>query len=113
METICEETIKARNDHRCDFCGQTIKKGNKYSRQVNKECGEIYSLKRHLHCIEVASKLGMHEYCRQTGEEIDAEYFHNIVEGYLMKIYVSDWPSALKAVMENLGIKEDGRSINE
>ena len=58
----------------------------------------------------------MYEYCRQTGAGVDAEYFHDSVEGYpcyTMQISVSDWPSALRAVMENLVIKEDGRNLNE
>lgn len=49
MEIICERTPKARKRHRCDNCGRTIDRGERYHMQVYKD-GKIYSFRSHTAC---------------------------------------------------------------
>lgn len=63
MESIRSNTHKARKNHICDYCGQFILKGNKYSRQVNKQDGYLYTWKNHFACEKLATKLKMYDHC--------------------------------------------------
>ena len=109
MEIICETRPKARKEHRCDFCALPIKKGNTYKRQVAK-IDDVYTWKAHLHCDELAGRLGLYKECCWD-EGVTADYFREGVREYLrskLQANRSDWPSELKIVLNSLEIKEDG-----
>jgi len=55
-EILSECVRTARNPHRCNYCSQTIQKGEKYSFAKLKYDG-IYECKCHLKCQEIASAL--------------------------------------------------------
>ena len=115
MEIISESTPKANKDHHCSFCGLKIKKGNRYSRQVNKgDCGDVFTWISHFHCNELANKLNMYEDYYLTGEGLTGESFCEVVEEYLcstLQVSVSDWKTCMKTVMDSLEIKEDEPEI--
>lgn len=47
----------ARNEHRCDFCGGIIRKGEKYNNQSLAFDGTAYSWKSHLHCLALTKEM--------------------------------------------------------
>ena len=57
METIRDNIQVARRIHRCDWCCQQIQVGEKYRSSFCKD-DYVYTWKNHLHCQELASKLG-------------------------------------------------------
>lgn len=54
--TLDCSTPKARKDHRCIWCGETIPKGDKYSRWVGIFEGDFHCNQMHLECAEVSSE---------------------------------------------------------
>lgn len=63
METLQYPTeIKAKKEHKCDFCLEPIQKGSIYLKSVYKY-DDIFSWKNHLCCSEIASKLKMYDDC--------------------------------------------------
>lgn len=112
MEIISSSTPKANKDHICNYCGLKIQKGNQYSRQVNKDGGDVFTWISHFHCNELANKLNMWSDYYLTGEGLGADAFHEAVEEYLcstLQVSVSDWNTCMKTVMDSLDIKEDGQ----
>lgn len=58
MYTITHKVVKARKEHRCDFCGHKISKGEKYDYSVNKgDGGDLYQWHSHVHCAELCSAM--------------------------------------------------------
>lgn len=55
--------IKARKNHRCNWCGQTINVGEVYQRSFNKYDSDVYTWKNHLFCQKVANELNMFDWC--------------------------------------------------
>jgi len=62
MDTISSTEPKARKNHKCDWCGLTIKKGEKYQLQILKT-ETIYNWRNHIRCADIAHKLDMFDYC--------------------------------------------------
>lgn len=92
METInYPETVKARKDHMCDWCGQVINKGEKYQYAVYKY-DDIYSWKNHLRCMELALTLKMEGYEGIT-EDIFQEYITEEFKEIWIKIDVKHYES--------------------
>ncbi len=61
IEVLSNEKHKARKEHVCYFCGDTIKKGTVYNRQDGKFDGDWYTVKTHISCSELAVKLDMYD----------------------------------------------------
>ena len=61
IELLESRTRTARKNHRCDYCGVIIKKGEKYSYQKSIDGGIFYEWHAHLACSRVAS--GIWDYC--------------------------------------------------
>jgi hypothetical protein len=61
-------TLKARKEHRCTWCGQTIIVGEKYVRWASYDGGYCDTNKMHDECHEVAVADGPFEYCLYEGE---------------------------------------------
>lgn len=53
VDVLRNETPVARKEHRCQFCGGKILKGEKYSHYVCVSDGSIGEEKMHLGCAEV------------------------------------------------------------
>lgn len=56
-EILQEKDRKARKEHRCSYCGETIKKGEIYEYAKLKEDGKLYEWKNHKKCGFVAREL--------------------------------------------------------
>ena len=78
IEVIRNEKPKANKDHVCQFCEETIKKGEVYERQINKYDGELYVWKCHVSCSQLTSKLDMFDY--DDGNGIDEDCFSECVD---------------------------------
>ena len=62
METLMQPSeIKAKKEHRCDFCAEKILKGDKYIKSTHKDVGYLYDWKTHDYCAELASKMNMYD----------------------------------------------------
>jgi hypothetical protein len=77
METISHTTPKARKEHRCDWCWEKIKVGEKYSRTFCKE-DYVYVWISHNHCKQIAQKLNMFD----NGPVSESNFEDNIKEEY-------------------------------
>lgn len=73
MEVLNECISKARKDHRCEYCGGIIHKGDKYMRQTNVD-DVIYTFKCHDICHTLSSYL-----CDDYGDGIEVEYWQDMV----------------------------------
>ena len=71
MDTISISKPKARKEYQCDWCGLTIKKGEKHESQVLKD-EVIYNWRNHIRCAKIAQKLKMFDYCDDEGLSKDA-----------------------------------------
>lgn len=52
----------ARKSHRCEYCGKTIEKGEKYSLTVGKD-GDFYNIKLCLVCEAISDAFNLEEHC--------------------------------------------------
>lgn len=58
MENISFSKRKANKDHKCNYCGGVIKKGEIYEHSVNK-IDDIYVWKNHISCSKLVERLEM------------------------------------------------------
>jgi hypothetical protein len=73
MNTISEEKkVKAAKEHKCNYCGLKIEKGEMYLTATYKESGNVYVWKSHIECSELAYKL---EWFGDNNEGLSAEHF--------------------------------------
>ncbi len=59
--------VTARKNHKCDYCGLDIKKGEKYEVTTLKNDDGIYDWKNHISCHETATALDMFDFCNEEG----------------------------------------------
>ena len=55
MQNVSEHHPKARKDHWCDECGRPIRRGTIYTKQVNKDGGDIWTFRAHTDCMELGT----------------------------------------------------------
>ena len=73
MDTLMQPTkTKAIKEHRCNFCGEKIYKGDTYIKSTHKNEGEVYDWKTHDRCSELADKMKMYE---DADEGVSQEIF--------------------------------------
>jgi len=70
LVTLKETEPKARKEHKCNWCGQAIEKGEVYQSSVHIYDGHKYTWKNHISCMEIAIKLDMFD-----GDPVDQEHF--------------------------------------
>ena len=75
----------AQKEHHCDFCGEKIMIGEKYTAQANIFEGQFYVWKTHIDCEWIAHKLKMYDW-RDEGvtqddfmEDVDNAYYEKLV----------------------------------
>lgn len=81
METLTDETRKARKQHRCNWCGNIIQKGEKYRHSVNVDGGDMWSFKAHLKCDQIFDAFYKKDH--PYWDECNAEYFEESAIEYL------------------------------
>lgn len=86
METLSyQKEVKAKKEHRCNFCCEKIRQGETYVTSTHKQDGTLYDWKTHKHCSEIASRLKMYDDCDEGlteegfQETIHCEYFDLLV----------------------------------
>ena len=57
FDSLEEKRVKARKEHTCDWCGSTIKKGEKYKYSKNVQDGDIYSWKECDKCKDYVGEM--------------------------------------------------------
>jgi len=70
-QTIESKEVKARKEHRCDWCCGIIPIGEVYDRQTFVYDGDIATWKSHISCGALASKLGWFDECDEGLSEGD------------------------------------------
>jgi len=85
MTTISRVTRKARKEHKCNWCGGVIKKGEKYDYSVHEYDG-IYIWKNHKYCMELVSILDMDD----DHEGITEEDFYEYVDESFIDNFPND-----------------------
>ena len=79
----------ARKEHKCMFCGGTIKVGEKYERQTNIYDGQIYDWVSHPECTIVAVLLDMPDNDNEGGG-VDHDYFVECLKEWLYDKHYND-----------------------
>ena len=121
-ELISQEKRKARKEHACNCCGETIEKGETYRSAFLRDGADVYQWKGHLHCDFIATELwryidpddGMQAEDFQEG---CAEFCYAFVcpdcEHYKNKECTQDKPYCLDKITEILKenelVKEKGK----
>jgi hypothetical protein len=63
MPHFCKQQIKAaKKPHRCTWCGELIKKGEPYEKQVGTHDGDFYTNKIHPECVEGMNDVDWRDY---------------------------------------------------
>lgn len=76
METISsQKEVTANKEHRCDFCCEKIRQGEKYITSTHKYDGQVYDWKTHIHCNNIADRLRMYDHCQDDDTGVTEEYF--------------------------------------
>ena len=102
MEIIQDpRETKARKQHMCDFCQETIAINEKYIKAVYKE-DNIYSWKSHLYCQNIASKLRMFNQSNESGVTSDdfQEYINEEYRDIITKTETELYESTTYTVPE-------------
>lgn len=72
---ICHDTKKARKDHQCFHCLETIRKGTYYETNAFSFEGSAYSLKTHTKCDEKAEEVKLYDQSMDGVSEGDLREF--------------------------------------
>ena len=80
MQILASKDRKARKEHRCDFCGETIKKGEVYDWSKLIEGGTLYEWKSHEKCDFLCSQLW--DYAGHPDEGMDEELFRDSLHSF-------------------------------
>lgn len=97
MEIVSETTVTARKEHRCELCFCKINKGQKYRKQFNKDCGDVWTFNAHEECSELTSILDFSEYYG-----IDNDAFGDEMTGYLRRYHYDEAKGDIEAGWKNL-----------
>ena len=90
METLKHTTqVKAIKEHRCNFCGEKIFKGDSYLTSTHKMDGVVYDWKTHQHCNEVADKLKLYDICE---DGVSQDQFIESVSEFHDDLLISMFP---------------------
>ena len=73
MDTLSDEIRKARKQHRCNWCGNPINKGEKYRYWVNVDGGAMMPGKAHIKCDQIFD--AFYKKYHPDWEECTTEFF--------------------------------------
>lgn len=95
MTTLDSKQRVARKTHKCNFCGDSILKGQKYDWQKLVFDGVLYEWKSHLECSAIACELDMYSQCDDGVTEEDfrefiREEYQNIMSDQHRDIFESE-----------------------
>ena len=96
MEIVSETTLTARKEHRCELCNRIIHKGQRYRKQFNKDCGDVWSFKGHEECFELTSIIDFIDYY----EGVDCDAFEEAIINYVQE-YHQGAEDIIKVALQN------------
>lgn len=79
IEEVNRRYPVARKQHKCNFCGGTIEKGEKYDCCTISFDGSIYTWKSHLYCSALTAEMDGYE----TDEGLDEDDFKRWIDDYV------------------------------
>jgi hypothetical protein len=79
MKNIHTEQPTAIKEHKCDYCGFKINKGEKYQKSFNSDEGDVWTWKNHLDCEKLCHDMGMF---KEVPEGVSYDCFWNYVFEY-------------------------------
>ena len=96
MEIVSETTLTARKEHRCELCNRIIHKGQRYRKQFNKDCGDVWSFKGHEECCELTSIIDFSDYY----EGVDCDAFEEAITNYVQEYHQGE-EDIIKVALQN------------
>ena len=102
MTTLADKERKARKEHRCDFCGEIIKKGETYDWSKNIYDGTLHEWKAHKKCSFLCSQLW--DYA-DPDEGMDEELFKDSLHDFCQAFICPDcdkWDIACQCCDDDL-----------
>lgn len=94
MEIIHDERPIARKQHRCEMCSRTIEPGERYRRQRNTDCGDIWTWKNCAHCdvlLDILCHIGYDHDYGVTYEDVGEWEPETIAEARLKVYWLHRW----------------------
>ena len=121
METLLIKNPTARKEHKCDWCGQRIKIGEKYENSFLKTNGDVYSWKCHINCRKIAEHLDMFDGDYDEGltgdqfQEYIKEEYANLNQRAMESndFVIPSFPERLKFIIKHYLIDRHTRSANQ
>jgi hypothetical protein len=98
MRTISTKNRISKKYHKCDLCGMLINPGELYNLQVQVDQGEMYALKAHLSCIDIAKKLDM---------------WDNADDGLTLDIFQESINEEYNSILKSKGFKGVGLTFSQ
>lgn len=93
---------KARTQHRCNYCGGVIDKGEPYESSRYKYDGEFYEWKEHEYCSAVARELYHSGYFQDDGNGMTEADFSECVRELHDTFVASLFPCSVQAMSKDL-----------
>lgn len=98
METFDYGTRKAKKEHKCNYCGGKILKGEEYEYSVHK-IDDVYTWKSHKHCAELTKLLNM-DFDRNEGLT-DDDFYEYINDYFHSEISLADMAIMAYKLLKN------------
>lgn len=90
METLSsQKEVTANKEHRCNFCCEKIKQGEKYITSTPKYDGQVYDWKTHIHCNNIADRLRMYDHCQEDDTGVTEEFFQESIHSEYFDLMLS------------------------
>ncbi len=96
MEIVSETILTARKEYRCELCNRIIHKGQRYRKQFNKDCGDVWSFKGHEECCELTSIIDFSDYY----EGVDCDAFEEAITNYVQEYHQGE-EDIIKVALQN------------
>lgn len=109
IDVINSKTPIARKQHRCDYCGGTIEKGEKYQNDTIVYDGDVYTWKSHLHCMALTSE--MWDY--KTDEGLSDDDFQRWIDDYVLEYHYNHEKDDICEEWQNKSVAELAKMIYE
>lgn len=98
----------ARKQHKCNFCGGIIEKGEMYDNATLEFDGTVYTWKSHLHCLNIASEIDDY-----YGEGITEDDFATWINEYVHDNHFDDEIDDISKEWQGKSIPELAKMISD
>ncbi|WP_370303568.1 hypothetical protein [Pseudooceanicola sp.] len=108
ISTLSERTAPARKPHRCEECGRTIEKGQRYLRQSNTDGAQVWTYKAHEDCAALSQAYRTHH--RLWGDGGDWYPMLDLAEDDHL---IGDWRGRFPHAVCRLELRAELRAIEK